>query len=107
MTLPDYVIFSDKITTEVGRLYYDESTRQVIWEIGLLPVSKYQVEAGFNLSVNPVESDRDKIIILSSGSTVSAIESETNGLIVKKTNPKTSKLEDDDISSLSNSGLVQ
>jgi hypothetical protein len=107
LPLPAYVSFADKVTTKLGRLYYDEASRQIIWEIGLLPVSTYQTEASFDLSISPTDSDHDKILILSPGSVVSALDTETQGTISRKIGPKTTKLEDDDIAGLNNSGRVQ
>ena len=107
LALPSYVNFDEKSQTDVGNLYYDGTTRQVIWEIGRLPVSVYQAKAEFNISVTPAEADRDKILVLSPGSTVSAMDAETKDTIIKKTGPKTTKLEDDDIAGLNNTGRVE
>ncbi len=106
-TLPSNVEFDDKSSTGVGNISYDVSARQVIWEIGRLPVSVYQANAEFNISLTPLDSDRNKILVLSSGSTVTATDTETKNLISKKTGAKTTKLEDDDIAGMSNSGRVQ
>jgi hypothetical protein len=105
--LPSNVNFDEKNTTNVGGVTYDAALRQVIWEIGRLPVSVYQADAEFGISIIPIENDRNKILVLSSGSTVSANDTETKSLIVKKTGAKTTKLEDDDIAGLNNSGRIQ
>lgn len=105
--LPAYVDFSGREDIEVGRLYYDDSLRQVVWEIGLLPTSKYLLQGSFSLSITPTENDRDKILVLSPGSIVSAIDTETGGVILKKTEAKTSRLEDDEIAAMNNSGRVK
>lgn len=105
--LPSYVSFAGKGTTNVGNLYFDENSHQVIWEIGRLPVSVYRTDAEFNISITPLEADKDKILILSPGSNISATDTETKETINKKTSPKTTKLEDDDIAGLNNSGRVQ
>jgi len=106
-TLPSYVSWNNNNQTNVGSLYYDEASRQVIWEIGRLPVSVYRVDAEFGISITPTDNDRNKILILSPGSTVSALDTETKGTITKKITSKTTKLEDDDIANLSNSGVVR
>lgn len=106
-TLPSYVSWEGVESTNVGNVYYDGSTRQVIWEIGRLPISVYRVGAEFSISVTPGEGDRNKILILSPGSVVTALDTETKASITKKTSSKTTKLEDDDIAGLSNSGIVQ
>ncbi|MFA5108936.1 MAG: hypothetical protein WC458_00085 [Patescibacteria group bacterium] len=105
--LPNYVSWGGKNATNVGNLYYDETSRQIIWEIGRLPVSVYRVDAEFDISITPGESDRNKILVLSPGSTVSAMDTETKDTIIRKTDPKTTKLEDDDVAGLNNSGVVQ
>ena len=106
-SLPDHVSWEGSQNTNVGRLYYDETSRQVVWEIGRLPVSVYRVDADFNISISPAESDLNKILILSSGSMVSAMDTETKGVVSNKTKPTTTKLEDDDIAGLNNSGIIQ
>lgn len=105
--LPVNVNFDERNSTNVGSLSYDASTRQVIWEIGRLPVSVYRADAEFGISITPAVSDQNKILVLSSGSTVSATDTETKNVITKKTDAKTTKLEDDDIAGLNNSGRVQ
>ena len=106
--LPKNIVFVGKAETDVGRIYFSEETNQVIWEIGLLPTSKYLSQGAFSLSVSPGEDDRNKILVLSSGSKVSAIDTETNGILERKTGTKTSRLEDDEIAALmDNSGLVK
>ncbi len=105
--LPSNVEWDDKNTTTVGNVYYDASARQVIWDIGKLPVSVYRADAEFGISITPVENDRNKILVLTSGATITATDTETKNLITKKTSPKTTKLEDDDIAGMNNSGRVQ
>lgn len=105
--LPDYVLFDGKSNISTGDLSFDSATHSVIWNIGTLPVSIYQAQADFNISVTPVESNRNSLLVLLSGSTVSAVDTDTNSAIEKKGSSKTSKLEDDDIASLNNSGLVE
>lgn len=107
LTLPANINWDEKNTTTVGSVYYDAATRQVIWEIGRLPVSVYRADAEFGISVTPLETDRNKILVLSSGATISATDTDTKNLINKNTSPKTTKLEDDDIAGMNNSGRVQ
>jgi len=107
LPLPGYAVWDNNNLTSVGNIYYDSATHQVIWEIGRLPVSVYRVDAEFGISLTPAESDRNKILVLSPGATVSATDTETKETITKKTDAKTTKLEDDDIAGLNNSGIVQ
>ena len=105
--LPAYVSYDGKSTVSVGKIYFDSATRKVIWEIGLLPVSTYQVNADFGITLTPTEDQRNKILVLSTGSTISATDSETKDLIIKKLGAKTTSLDDDNMTGLNHSGLVQ
>jgi len=105
--LPSNVNWDEKNVTNVGTISYDDTTRQVTWEIGRLPVSVYQADAEFGISITPTADDLNKILVLSSGSTITATDTETKNTITKKTGPKTTKLEDDDIANMNNSGRVQ
>ncbi len=107
LNLPPYVSFGGKEITDVGGLRYDENKRQVVWDLGLLPISKYRAEASFDISITPTEDDRDKVLILSPGSEFYAVDNETGGVIKGKGTPKTTRLEDDDIAVFDNSGKVQ
>lgn len=107
LSLPSYVAWDNNNTTNVGNISYDSVTRQIIWEIGRLPVSVYRADAEFGISLTPMESDRNKILVLSPGATVSATDTETKETITKKGIARTTKLEDDDIAGLNNSGRVE
>jgi len=106
-SLPSYVNWEGNQATNVGSVYYDETTRQVIWEIGRLPVSVYRVDSEFSISLIPSDTDRNKLLVLSPGSIVSAMDTETKDIISRKSSPRTTKLEDDDIAGLNNSGIIQ
>jgi len=105
--LPDYVSFDDNNNVSTGNLTFDSATHSVVWNIGTLPVSTYQAQANFNISITPSEIYLNKYMPLTSGSTVSATDSDTKAALSKTTSPKTTKLEDDNIANLNNSGLVQ
>jgi len=105
--LPSYVAWNNNNVTNVGNLYYDDANHQVVWDIGRLPISVYQVSAEFGISLTPAVGDRNKILVLSPGSTVSALDTVTNETIMQKTGAKTTKLEDDSVAGLNNSGVVQ
>lgn len=105
--LPSYISFDGNNNVSQGSLSFDPNTRVVTWMIGNLPVSTYQSQAEFNISVTPNENQRNSLLVLLPGSTASAIDLETKSVLDKKVNSKTTKLEDDDIASLNNSGLVE
>ena len=106
-SLPTYVNWAGNDIVSAGNIYYDASRHAVIWSIGRLPVSVSQFDAAFNISLVPSESDRNKILVLSPGAAVTAIDNETQAQLSKKSGPKTTKLEDDDIASLNNSGRIE
>lgn len=105
--LPDYVLFDGNANVSTGDLSFDGATHSVIWNIGILPVSTYQAQADFNISITPTENQKNSLLVLLSGSTVTATDTDTSSNIEKKGNSKTSKLEDDEIANLNNSGLVE
>jgi hypothetical protein len=107
LSLPPNTSFEGRTKVQAGSIYYDQVLNQVIWDLGRIPLSVATVEGEFSLSLIPTINDQNKILIISPGSTVSAIDLENNSEIKLNTAPKTSKLEDDDIASLNNSGKVQ
>lgn len=107
MILPAGINWSGEVNTNVGRISYDDASRLVTWRLGYLPLSVYRADAEFSLNLRPNESDRDKILVISAGSTVKAIDAVTRAEISHKTSAKTTKLEDDEIAGLSNNGRVE
>lgn len=107
MPLPDNVDFNAKNSATAGLINFDSSTRSIVWNIADLPVSTYRADAEFDIIIRPSDNDRDRIMVLSPGVSLTANDKETKATISKKNNPKTTKLEDDDIASLNNSGRVQ
>lgn len=97
LILPTYVKYDDKNRATVGEISYDENTREVKWDIGRLPVTVFQASAEFSISVKPEDGDRNKIMVLIPGSTVSAVDSKTDAILSQTTKAKTTKLEDDQI----------
>ncbi|MFH1661831.1 MAG: hypothetical protein ABIA02_01925 [Candidatus Falkowbacteria bacterium] len=95
--LPSYVSWNEKNQASTGSLYYDKESNKVIWSIGRLPVSVDKIEAEFNINITPTENDKDKIMVLLSGTIIQAIDKETKAAINKINKAKTTKLEDDDI----------
>jgi len=107
LTLPAYVDWNNSAVAGTGNLYFDVASHQVIWEIGRLPLSVTRATADFSISLTPTAFDQGKILVLSPGATISAMDTETKATITYKTGAKTTKLEDDDIAGLNNSGVVQ
>ncbi len=107
LELPSYVVWKNRLQTNIGELNYDEVNNHIIWHIDNLPLSTYRADAEFNLSFIPKEDDRDKILILSPGLSVYAKDTITSGEIKFKSSPKTTRLEDDEIAAWTNNGRVQ
>jgi hypothetical protein len=105
--LPSGVAFNNNAKTSVGDINYDSESNKIIWNIGRLPLSVYQAAAELNIAITPGEDDRNKIMVISNGSTAQAIDNETQATIFRGTNPQTTKLDDDDIAGLSSDGRVQ
>jgi hypothetical protein len=105
--LPPYVAFDERVKTSVGSLSYDSSNHKVLWQVGRLPLTVGSASAEFNIAITPNESDRNKIMVLSDGINISALDTETQEVISQKGRAQTTKLEDDDIASLNNDGRVE
>ncbi|MFH1232678.1 MAG: hypothetical protein V1651_02310, partial [Patescibacteria group bacterium] len=103
--LPDYVKFGNKSNVSVGSLDYDEQNNIVTWDIGRLPISTYKVNSEFNIEITPKENNRNKILVLLSGTNISAIDSETNATIKKTMEAQTTRLKDDNIANTD--GIVE
>lgn len=107
LDLPGYVLWDGDFSASAGSLDYDPLEHRVIFTISRWPVGVEEVKAAFNISVIPTEAEYNRIIILSSGSALSALDVETGDLINRSTEVKTSKLEDDSIAGLSSDGRVR
>lgn len=107
LDLPDYVIWGDNYNVSAGNLDFDYENNRVTFNISRWPLGVDQVDINFDVSIIPSESEYNKIIILSSGSKLEATDVETNAVIYKETDVKTSKLEDDSIAAYNNDGRVR
>jgi hypothetical protein len=106
-SLPPYVSWDDKSRATVGSIYYDAENHRVIWDIGRMPLNLFRADAEFNISVVPTADDVDKIIVLKPGSRLTAKDTVTGAEIIRITDAKTSKLEDDQIVQQNNDGVVR
>ncbi len=105
--LPEHVNWNKKDRTSVGSINYDSEKRKIIWEVGRLPLAIYQANAEFSISLTPQEEHKNKILVLSPGSTVKGFDTETEAEIINTTSAKTTKLEDDDIADESSDGRIE
>ncbi|MBD3248214.1 hypothetical protein GF382_02900 [Candidatus Falkowbacteria bacterium] len=107
MELPEYISWAEKNRTSVGSVSYEEDGHKIVWQIGRLPITVYRSDAEFSLAFTPKESDKNKVVVLTTGAEVVAKDADTGDDITRKTLPKTTKLEDDEIASMSSDGRVR
>lgn len=103
--LPDYVSWDNKDQTDVGSLSYDKTTNEVSWEIGRLPLSANRAQAQFSISLKPRSADRNKLLILVSGTSLNGTDNNTNFAVSQILKAQTTRLEKDDIADTD--GIVQ
>lgn len=107
LVLPADVVYAGNPQTTAGIINFDPITRTVHWDIGRLPLTTYRADAEFSISLTPVAANRGKILVLSPGASLSATDVQTRAAIVKQSSAETTKLEDDSIAGLNNSGQIQ
>ncbi len=95
--LPDYVSWGGKNYTAEGDISYDQDKHQVVWRLDKLSANVDDLVGEFNIGVNPRADQKERIIILTSGSTVKATDNATGSLLEVSSKAKTSQLEDDKI----------
>ena len=95
--LPAYVVWSGKEQASLGQLRYDQANHRVIWEIDYLPTNVRQPKAEFSISITPVASNKNQIMVLLSGTKIVAQDTVTGDEISRTNSAKTTKLEDDDM----------
>ena len=103
--LPDYVSWGGKNQSSIGEVSYDEETRQVRWHIDRLPANNHEATGEFSIGITPRSDQKNQIIVILSGSTVTAIDNVTQARLEFTAQAKTSRLEDDTI--VQTDGLVQ
>lgn len=104
-TLPAGVSFDGKTLASAGTLAYDASSNQVTWDVGRLPLSVRSLSAEFSIAVTPTASDRNKLMVLVSGTTLTAQDSQTAFPLTQALKAQTTKLDKDDIADTD--GIVQ
>ena len=104
-TLPSGVTWDGKNLASVGIVSYDQTTNQVTWAIGRLPLSVSQISAEFSIALLPRPSDQNKLMILVAGTTLTGQDNKTSYSISKLLKAQTTKLEKDDIANTD--GIVQ
>lgn len=103
-TLPAYVNYEEKNTSDIGAITFDSATRKVSWNIAKMPITATKADGSFNISVTPTSTDANRIMMLINNTAVTAKDSITGNIISKTGKAKTSKLLDD--SAVSDDGVV-
>jgi hypothetical protein len=107
LPLPTYVIWENNFNISAGNIMFDPVTNKVFWTLSRWPLGIEDVKINFSVSVTPTESEYNKIMILSSGASLEATDIDTGAIINKKTEAKTTRLEDDSIAGFSNDGRIR
>ncbi|MCD4693881.1 hypothetical protein K8R62_00810 [bacterium] len=105
--LPENVTWGEKNRTSVGTVYFNPENKEIVWDVGRLPLAIYKASAEFNISLTPGEGDQNKILVISNGSEVRAVDVKNESDIFNKIKAKTTKLEDDEIAGESSDGRVE
>jgi len=103
--LPSYVTWDGKEQTDTGSLSYDSDKNEVTWLIGRLPLSASTVQAEFSIAIKPRATDRNKLLILVSGTSLAGTDNQTTFPVSQILKAQTTKLEKDDIAETT--GIVQ
>ena len=103
--LPEYVNWDGKERATAGTVRYSGETREVVWDIGRLPITVYESSAEFSIAITPKPEDKNTIMVLLPGSSVTATDSETGAELTALSKAKTTKLEDDEIAN--GAGVVE
>jgi len=103
--LPAYVSWDGKDQADVGTLNYDQANNEVTWTIGRLPLSASQTQAQFSIKINPKSTDRNKLLILVSGTSLTGTDNSTSFPVSQILKAQTTRLEKDDIANTD--GIVQ
>ena len=95
-TLAPGVAWENQYTTDLGTIQYDNSSRTVTWSFSELPLSLPSVEASMAISTTPESEDLGSFIKLISGSTFSAVDTETGDSLSRVTTSLSTDLTDDE-----------
>lgn len=96
-TLSPGVSWEGKQYVSVGDATYDAKTRTVSWTISRIPAGKTSedVNVWFDIAVTPTAAQANRIILLTTETTLAAKDSKTGAPISKFTRGSTSNLDDD------------
>ncbi len=107
LPFPSYIIWENDFNISAGNINFDPLENKVFFSLSRWPLGIESVEVDFLVSIIPTNNEYNKIVVLSSGSSLEALDTETNDLVKLSTEVKTTKLEDDSIAAFDNDGRVR
>lgn len=96
-TLPKYVYWVSNLNPTIGTLNYNNSTHQVVWNIGNLEINELIGNVSFDIKIDPIEDDIGKVLVLLSNTIISAFDEDTKAKINFTGQANTTRLENDEI----------
>lgn len=96
LILPEGTRWEGSNMVSNGSMSYNDSGREIKWDIGSIDAIGEPAFAQFAVSITPTESDKNKIVTILNQARLEARDSETGGIIVNESKAKTSNLEDDE-----------
>ncbi len=103
--LPAGVEWSAKTNYNLGKVEYNNDSKEILWAIDSLPVEVKEANLDFEVSIIPKHDDLNKILILLSEANLSAVDSVTGAKISASDKALTTDLKDDP--TVSGRGLVE
>jgi len=103
--LPDNVYWTGKSVVSAGQLNFNVNTREIIWTINRIPLTVRKLEANFEVSVTPSESDANTVLTLIPETALEATDKTTDDKISLVSGAITSNLDGDPIAE--GKGLVE
>ncbi|MEK7105474.1 MAG: hypothetical protein AAB865_02220 [Patescibacteria group bacterium] len=95
-TLPPSVAYNGPVTTDIGTVSLEPSTRTLTWTIDRLPTSVTHAGMTFDLSITPTADDVGEFVKLSNETTLGATDSVTGARLQLSGDILTTELPDDE-----------
>lgn len=94
--LPEYVVWGGKKEASTGELTFNQETRTITWKINKMPDVVNQLNVSFIVNLVPEKKHLNKTAVILERTSFTAIDSYTNGKIIRKTSAiTTGNLKDD------------
>lgn len=86
--LPDNVLWSDEFSSGTGNLSYNFKTREVAWDLPLVPAytspETKLVSSYFDVTINPTQEDLGKVMIITNETNLNAHDTFTGADIIEQ-----------------------